>query len=86
GEEELLAALRAHRWNLTSTAARLGISRTSLYTLVERCQGLRKAAELGPGEIAAALERCGGDLDAAAGELRVSPHGLRIRKTELGIG
>jgi two-component system, NtrC family, nitrogen regulation response regulator GlnG len=86
GEEELLAALRACRWNLTGTAARLGISRTSLYTLVERCQGLRKAAELSPGEIAAALERCGGDLDAAAGELRVSPHGLRIRKTELGIG
>jgi two-component system, NtrC family, nitrogen regulation response regulator GlnG len=84
-EEELFAALRASRWNLAVTAERLRISRTSLYALVERHGGVRKASQLSRDEIASALERAGGDLDAAAADLRVSPHGLKIRRTELGI-
>jgi DNA-binding NtrC family response regulator len=85
GEEELLAALRASRWNLAVAAERLRVSRTSLYALVERAGGVRKASELGRDEIASALERAGGDLDAAADDLRVSPHGLKIRRSALGI-
>jgi two-component system nitrogen regulation response regulator GlnG len=84
-EDELFAALRASRWNLAVTAERLRVSRTSLYTLVERHGGVRKASQLSRDEIASALERAGGDLDAAADDLRVSPHGLKIRRTELGI-
>ena len=85
-EDELLAALRASRWNLAGAAARLRVSRTSLYSLVERHGAIRKAADLSRDEIASALERAGGDLDAAADDLRVSPHGLKIRRTDLGIG
>jgi len=81
--DELLAALHASRWNLAGAAGRLGVSRTSLYARVERHGGIRKAGDLSRDEIAAALERCGGDLDAAADELGVSPHGLKIRRTEL---
>jgi len=84
-EDELLAALRASRWNLAVAAERLRVSRTSLYTLVERHGGVRKAADLGREEIASALERAQGDLEAAADDLRVSPHGLKIRKSALGI-
>ncbi len=84
-EDELLTALRSSRWNLAVAAKRLRVSRTSLYALVERHGGVRKAAELSRDEIASALERAGGDLDAAADDLRVSPHGLKIRRTELGI-
>jgi|HubBroStandDraft_3_1064219.scaffolds.fasta_scaffold03133_3 two-component system nitrogen regulation response regulator GlnG len=83
---ELVAALRACRWNLAGAAARLRVSRTSLYALVARHGGIRKAADLGREEIAAALERAAGDLDAAADELGVSPHGLKIRRTRLGSG
>ncbi len=86
GEDELLGALRASRFNLASAAARLNVSRTSLYALVERHGAIRKAADLSRDEIASALERAGGDLDAAADDLRVSPHGLKIRRTELGDG
>ena len=85
-DDELMAALRASRWNLADAAGRLGVSRTSLYTRVARHGGIRKAADLSREEIAAALERSGGDLDAAADELGVSPHGLKIRRTELGSG
>ncbi len=83
-DDELVAALRASRWNLAGAAGRLRVSRTSLYALVERHGGIRKAGDLSRDEIAAALERSGGDLDAAADALGVSPHGLKIRRTELG--
>jgi len=84
-EDELFGALRASHWNLADAAARLGVSRTSLYSLVERHGGIRKASDLSREEIADALERAGGDFDAAADQLRVSPHGLKIRKTGLGM-
>jgi two-component system nitrogen regulation response regulator GlnG len=85
GEEELLTALAGNRWRLAATAAQLGLSRTSLYTLIDRCAGIRKAADLEREEIAAALARHGGDLDAAVEELRVSRHGLQLRRAELGL-
>jgi len=84
-EEELLAALAANRWKLVATAAQLGLSRTALYTLIDRCAGIRKAADLDRAEIAKALARHDGDLDAVVEELRVSRHGLQLRMTELGL-
>ena len=57
-DDELLAALRASRWNLAGAAGRLRVSRTSLYARVERHGGIRKAGDLSREEIAAALERC----------------------------
>jgi len=85
-EEEALAALQADHFNLTLAAGRLGISRTALYSLVERLPSLRKASSLTREEIAAALERAGGDLDGAADLLGVSRHGLRLRRSALGSG
>ena len=85
GEEELLAALAANRWKLVATASQLGLSRTALYTLIDRCAGIRKAADLDRAEIAEALARHDGDLDAVVEELRVSRHGLQLRMTELGL-
>jgi two-component system, NtrC family, nitrogen regulation response regulator GlnG len=84
-EEELLAALAANRWKLVATAAQLGLSRTALYTLIDRCAGIRKAADLDRAEIAKALARHDDDLDAVVEELRVSRHGLQLRMTELGL-
>jgi two-component system, NtrC family, nitrogen regulation response regulator GlnG len=85
GEEELLAALAANRWRLAAAAAQLGLSRTSLYTLIDRSAAIRKAADLDRAEISGALARHGNDLDAAVEELRVSRHGLQLRMTELGL-
>jgi two-component system, NtrC family, nitrogen regulation response regulator GlnG len=83
-DDELMAALQASRWNLADAAGRLRVSRTSLYARVARHGGIRKAADLSREEITVALERSGGDLAAAADALGVSPHGLKIRRTELG--
>jgi len=85
GDDELVELLRAHRFNLRGAAAALGISRTSLYALVEQCPRLRKAANLGREEIVAGLAAAGGDVDAAAAVLEVSSLGLKRRVRELGL-
>jgi two-component system nitrogen regulation response regulator GlnG len=85
GEEELTAALRVSRWNLKATAATLGISRTSLYLLIERSPDLRKAGDLAAEEIERARQRVGPSLDKLADALNVSKQGLKRRIGQLGL-
>ncbi len=84
-EEELLAALRAHQWNLKATAAALGIARTSLYILLDQSSRVRSASDIPPEEVRAAFARCGGDLEALAAELEISERALRQRLKDLGL-
>ena len=84
-EEELLAALREHRWELKPTAEALGISRASLYVLVENCDRIRKAVDLGAQEIEEALVKNSRDLEQTASALEVSVQGLKRRMTALGL-
>ncbi len=86
GEEELLAALRAHRWRPQPAAEALGISRPSLYAKIEKSTKIRKAADLTRQEIEACLAQAGGDLDVMVERLEVSKRGLQIRMTQLGLG
>ena len=82
---EVRDALRRHHWNLLRAAQALGISRTSLYELIERSPILRTAGELNADEISASLETSNGDLPAAARTLEVSCQGLKRRMKELGL-
>jgi two-component system nitrogen regulation response regulator GlnG len=84
-EDEMIAALRAHRWSPKAAADALGIPRTSMYLLLERSARVRPASEVPAEEILAAHARCGGDLEALAGELEVSERGLRQRLKDLGL-
>jgi DNA-binding NtrC family response regulator len=84
-EIELVDALGAHRWDIKSTAATLGISRTSLYKLIEASEGVRTASRLNVDEIRACYRDLGGDLDAMVGRLRVSKYALRRRIQDLGL-
>jgi two-component system nitrogen regulation response regulator GlnG len=83
---ELIEALRACDWEVKPAAARLGLSRPSLYLLMERTPGIRKASELGRAEILDCRNRRNGDLTAMAAELEVSKSGLQQRMRRLGIG
>ncbi len=83
--EELLAALRRNRFNLTRAAAELGLARSSLYALVDRSPFVRKASEIGGEEIEKSLARCAGRVDDAADELQVSQRGLLLRMKELEL-
>jgi two-component system nitrogen regulation response regulator GlnG len=84
-EDELLSALAANRWRLQPTAAQLGISRTSLYRLIDRSPEVRKPRDLSREEIERCHQRCGGNLEAMVDELRVSRKGLRRRMTQLKL-
>jgi two-component system nitrogen regulation response regulator GlnG len=84
-EDELLAALRAQRWNLKAAAAALGVARTSLYILLDQSPRVRAAADVPPEEVRAAFARCGGDVEATAAALEISERALRQRLKDLGL-
>jgi two-component system nitrogen regulation response regulator GlnG len=83
--EEIIAALKASRWEIKSAAAALGISRPSLYVLMDKLPGIRKAVDLGQSEIQAAVDSCEGNLDAMSAQLEVSKRGLVQRMKQLGM-
>ncbi|MCG8462523.1 MAG: sigma 54-interacting transcriptional regulator [Holophagales bacterium] len=84
-EEEVRQALESRRFDLKTTAEELGISRTSLYALLERFPTLRAPAEIRNPEIRRAFEECGGDLEAMVARLELSKRTLRRRLRELGL-
>ncbi len=84
-EAELIEALRDHGWRLLPTAQFLGISRTSLYALIDKCPSIRRAGELGRVEIEQALDAVDGNVDLAVERLEISKHGLLQRMRDLGI-
>jgi two-component system nitrogen regulation response regulator GlnG len=84
-EAQLLEILRANDYRLAPTAKALNLSRTSLYALVEQSSQVRKAADIGPKEISAAVAEAQGKLAAAAAKLEVSTHALKLRMRALGL-
>jgi two-component system nitrogen regulation response regulator GlnG len=85
-EEELLGALRANQWRLRATAKHFGISKTSLYAMIDRCPQIRKAGDLTKAELTTALAEMGGDLDAMVERLEVSKRGIQLQMKALGVG
>ncbi len=85
-EEEVLTALRAHDFRPAATADALGIPRSSIYDLMKRIPGLRKASELTREEIDEAHARVGPSLEAVAAALEVSQRALRRRLGQLESG
>ena len=84
-EAELEATLEASRWRIQPAARELGLSRTSLYKLLERHPGIRRGKDLGRQEVKACFEACGGDVDAMAQRLKVPVGGLRSRLKQIGL-
>ncbi|QRN98121.1 sigma-54-dependent Fis family transcriptional regulator [Archangium violaceum] len=85
GEEEMLDALRASSWDIKATAERLGITRSSLYELIDRSSRIRTAGDLSPEEVTSCFHECQGDLDAMVRRLEVSKRALQRRLRELGL-
>lgn len=84
-EDELVEAMRQHRYQAKAAAKALGVSRTALYGLIERTDRLRKASELSKDEIEAASARCGAEPNQMADRLGVSRPALLRRMTALGL-
>ena len=84
-EPELIAALRAHAWDLKAAADHLGIPRASIYHVIARSPNVRTAGDLSPAEIERCHRECAGDLDRMAERLEVSRRALGRRVRELGL-
>ena len=84
-DEELLAALRAHDWQITATARHLGIARNTLYARMRRCGVVRRARDISREDLVDVYRRHGGDLAVIAEALNVSLRGLQLRLRELGL-
>ena len=83
--DELAQVLRSHRYELQATAAELGISRASVYQLIDRHPSLRNTADFSENELRAAYQSCGGDLEQMMEQLQVSQIGLRRRLRAMGL-
>ena len=82
-EEDVVAALRAQDFRPAAAADALGIPRSSIYDLIARIPGLRKASELSREEIDEARARVGPSIEAMATHLEVSQRALRRRIGQL---
>lgn len=83
--EELHQALHACDWKPADAARSLGISRSSVYALMQRYPNIKIAESLTHDQINGALEASDGDIDAAARYLQVSSAGMRRRICKLEI-
>jgi two-component system, NtrC family, nitrogen regulation response regulator GlnG len=82
-EQALVSALKNNQWRAGAAADELGISRSSLYTLIEQNPNIRKAKDLSKDQIEIARTQCRGDINAMAELLQISKRALQLREKDL---
>ncbi len=76
---EVLGAMNTYEWNIQAAAQSLGISRPSLYKLLDEHPDIRRAEIIAEEEIALAMEQCAGDVERCAAQLKTPAEALRRR-------
>jgi transcriptional regulator with GAF, ATPase, and Fis domain len=84
-EASVLAAMDDNAWQILGAAQALGVSRPSMYKLLESHSQIRRAEQIPATEISAALERAAGDVDDCARQLRTPSEALRRHLRALGL-
>ena len=84
-DQEVLAALDQHAWCIQDAAAELGISRPSMYKLLEAHPQIRNVVHIAYDELLRAFEQSGGDLARCAALLRTPSDALRRHLRVLGL-
>ncbi len=84
-EEAILAALHNNGWRIQGAAGELGISRPSMYKLIESHPAIRRPEDIGADELAATLENSGGDVERCAALLLTPVEALRRHLRGLGL-
>jgi two-component system nitrogen regulation response regulator GlnG len=81
---QLHRILEENDWSPARAAQALGISNSTMHYWMRKSDRLRRATDIDDGEIALAKTRAGGNLQAMARDLSVSPRALRMRMTRSG--
>lgn len=83
--EEVLAAMDGNGWRILSAAQALGISRPTMYKLLDEHPEIRRPERIAEEELRSALAACGGAVDRCAAQLRTPAEALRRYLGALGI-
>lgn len=84
-DEEVMAALHNNGWQIQGAAAELGISRPSMYKLIEGHPAIRRPEAIGEAELKHALEQGGADVERCAALLLTPAEALRRHLRGLGL-
>ena len=84
-EQAIVDALQRHGWEIQGAALQLGISRSSLYKLLEQHPRIRRAEAIPIDEIQAALKAGAGDLGRCAARLQTPREALRRYLRSAGL-
>ena len=76
-EQDVLQAMQNNRWTIQGAALELGISRPSMYKLIDEHSQIRRAEKIAPEEIRQTLASNAGDIDASAAVLKTPSEALR---------
>jgi two-component system nitrogen regulation response regulator GlnG len=85
GEADILAALHNNGWRIQGAAGELGISRPSMYKLIEAHPAIRRPEDIGTDELAEGLRQSGGDVERSAALLLTPLEALRRHLRGLGL-
>ncbi|MDJ0840300.1 MAG: sigma 54-interacting transcriptional regulator [Acidobacteriota bacterium] len=84
-EQEVIEVMESQRWDIKASAAVLGISRGSLYSLIRKSGRLCMAGDLDRPQLEESIRLHGGDIRGMVDHLRVSEGALRKRINDLGL-
>lgn len=84
-ESDLLQAMNENGWRVMPAARALGVSRTSMYTLLEQSREIRQVQDIPSDEIQEVM-RQGRDLDTWAAQLKTPREALKRRIGEMKPG
>jgi two-component system nitrogen regulation response regulator GlnG len=83
-DAEVLQAMAGNEWNIQAAARALGISRPTMYKLLDAHREIRWAERIPADEIGRALAACGGDVGRCAELLKTPTESLRREVRRLG--
>ena len=83
--DDVVAALHNNGWQIQGAAAELGISRPSMYKLIEAHAGIRRPEQIGLDELKQAVENSGADIERCAAALLTPAEGLRRHLRGVGL-
>lgn len=84
-DDDLVEAMEKSQWQILAASKALGISRPTVYKLLEAHPRIRFPANISEEEIRAAWEACEGDIQQCASRLMTPAEALRRRVGQLGI-
>lgn len=84
-EQDVLKAMEKHHWYIQGAAQELGVSRPSMYKLLEAHTQIRRPEKIAPEEIRRSLETSAGDLERCAALLKTPAEALRRHLRGLGV-